>query len=175
MKLSDLIPQIEQLASQAPEARDVCWLQVGDTDAWPEFCPECARKIIAWLCDNGERPNFAEHEDYPDYANINREDNYYVYSYGYLSDGSICCEHCGHLLHVDLTTCGVESEIEHFESWGMTSPEDWQCFRSVCDAIRFIECDWYPLPGAKESETKKERELYDRALKLAIDSLPVIA
>ncbi len=167
MKIADIMEQIEQRANDAQEPADLCWIVTGDTDWHMDYCPECAKKIVAWLRDGGKQPDFAEHEEYPTFADVKSESNYHVRDSGHEAEGCCHCEHCGHHLDVVLLEYGIDSELDHFENVGITTPSEWRYFQDVCEGIEYVESDWFPGDWMKEGEVEMSRDLHTRTIALA--------
>jgi len=168
VNISDILPHVKQMSASAPVQKDLCWIVRDGDEFHTDYCPECARKVVAWLRD-GEGIEFEERrEEFPTYSAIDREENYYARDYGgYGADGCRHCEHCGAHLDVSLTEYGVESELDHFEQCGIKDADDWRHFLDVCEAIKHVESSSFPGRWMKECEIELHRNLYTRTVAVA--------
>ena len=171
MLIKDVMAQIIELASTAPEPKNVCWLVMGEEHS-PYYCPDCAQEIINWLRDGGERPSFSSHDYYPTFADRDKDNNYYSMAPGgYEAEGCEHCEHCGLQLSVSLREHGISSELDHFEDYGLKDADDWRHFQDVCEGIDYVEKDWFPGAMAQR-DVERSRELHKRTIALAAKFLP---
>ncbi|MCP4990828.1 MAG: hypothetical protein GY928_33745 [Colwellia sp.] len=172
-ELDELMPQIEALANLAPPQGELHWITRIDDS--PDYCRDCAYKVFEWLCEGGETPQFAEHEQYPEVVWIEDKEDMRVGGGGCeASDTGRCCEHCGCKLWVSLTNEGEESELDHFEGDGIKGASDWQDFETMCGNI--IQADQYWNPDSRwwsKCKIEKTKQTYQRVLALAIKYLPV--
>lgn len=137
--LSYLLPRVKELASEAPPPKDVCWIVLGDEEYHANYCPECARKIVAWLSEGGEQPQFDEDDEHPTWSPLDSDEVYFSRTTLYESDGCEHCELCGHHLAVSLTFYGVQSELDHFETHGIDTPDDWAHVLDIFEAVQYAE------------------------------------
>lgn len=182
MRIDEILPIVEKLMADGP-AKPVAWIkheEHGEWDGDNNYCPDCAKQIIDWLC-GGEKPEGADQEfvsiptpeDWPDCT----PDNCWVdggWPNSYESDGRMHCGLCGCMLWVSLLEYGVVSELEHFEEHGIKDADDWRHFHDVLTGIEYVEKPGYldKWHIQKLRDVERAQRLYKRTMKLAEKCLP---
>jgi hypothetical protein len=106
-----------------PTPKELCWLEKADDCEDEEdydeedYCPECAEKSVQEGWDINYSMGMAE------------------------ADGTKICGKCDSLLSITLTDYGVESELEHFEMYGIHTPRDWAVLLMIMESV-FYQYDY---------------------------------
>ena len=135
--MSAMIEKIEAMPN-LPVRKELCWLEHEEDDDEEDYCPECAEKEA--------------------------KDGWEVrYSHGmYDADGSRICNKCFSLLSVCLTDGGVDDELEHFEAYGIDSPENWAILLMIMETGMYQDdYEW-----SRKTSSERARNQYDRTCKL---------
>jgi hypothetical protein len=177
--ITEIKPKVQKLAKDAPETQPLCWLEHMEHGEWIDayYCPDCADAITGWLTGMSEKPPLAlKHEDHPfEWIGSKPGGILIVNTRGdYEAEGAESCELCGCRLDTYLLISGVQSEIEHFEMYGITDRADWRDFYAILDGIDHVEAGWFPGEWMDAKEQDLHRDLYYRALALAEKHLPKI-
>jgi hypothetical protein len=180
MDIKKNLDKIKELASAAPEQKETTLIIINDEQVDGYYCPECSEKIIGWLIADGEKPDFNNYAYEKDYWNeinpkeIEKEETYYVIGGADEWDGCLHCAQCGWHLNMFLTDHGIDSELEHFESCGINTPDDWRHFLDVCERLVRIEDEDFGI-WFTAAEEKAWREMYERANKIARKHIEEVA
>lgn len=93
---------------------------IHDDDSCQHLCLKCAEKKCQKLVKAGADP----------------EETFVDGGWGTEEDGSQCCDGCGVVLDCSLTTYGEDLELEHFQSYGVTSSVDAHEFLNLVEGNR---------------------------------------
>ena len=169
MTLEELRPQVEALMIGSAEGQTAHWIHhVDEGDDYPVYCNSCAKEVLAEMVLLGQYC-----KDFPAWANCTPDTLEVQGECGsYEDDGSCTCNRCGAMLDASLTLHGVQSELEHFERHGISTPREWREINAVIEGIEFVELAWFPGSWMRQSEAQKARNLYDRTVALLEKNLP---
>lgn len=165
--VTDTIAKLESLA--LPEAKERCWLEHTVYGFHNEdYCYDCA-DIAYQILINREFHRLQRH--HPLWYDCTAGNLYILPDDMSDSDGCSICEHCGAILDIELTDCGIDSELSHFEYQGFAAGcrellNDYRHFIDILYEVECIETTWYPSKFTSLEEYNKTLSFYNRAVKL---------
>lgn len=192
MPLVDLRDVVETFAEdfEGPEYAAFVQNLEESNDSHSSFCPDCGRKLVAWIRGQGEFPANDTITDcgklgYGNELESWREDiaegtlspddiNLAVYRESIEADGPEHCAVCGRLLFTSPLETFSESEVDHFEAvleryqdgslpFQMT-PGEWFAVHEMIRGIDFVEEHWFPLSSSRSHEVVRNVNTYARVL-----------
>ena len=142
----DFLRPIQALFAES--VSEVHWVGArnADPDQGPSYCRTCCDKLVDRL--NAEHP---DHEYLRDGG------------WGYESDGHEVCDACGALLNCTLSHCGMEQELEHWESVRICLRGRYQ-ESTAYQLLTLLECApldeyWLTAPGMQPYQTERIRRI----------------
>ena len=165
--LEDLTPFVEHLMAASPLPVAAHWIshdeEGDDTDA--ESCAyEVAAEVVLLGRYGKNLPDWTENT--PETVTVRTD-------FGSSEeDGCRTCDRCGAMLFTSLTTYGVESELDHFEEHGISTPREWREVGDIIEGIEFVESAWFPGSWMTPQEIERKRKLYARTIALIEKNLP---
>lgn len=169
MKIREWIEFFELLVPNEPDRETVYWLDHDDHGQCESYyCYDCVVQIHSDLVSkrndivnklDGEHPCWTDCTD----------ENLYIEGYdpSFESDSIQNCEKCGAMLRVLLTSCGVSSELDHFETEGIEGNSNIMHFIDALKGIEDVEDSRFPNEWLRDWQIKEARDNYNTAIVLA--------